>query len=215
VKYVDHSYDIPITYTIDPYTGENVQSGGGHLVNKTIDITIKNQSFESKVNSTTYQLYYKVQYKGHFEENWKTLKIWGIHPVTHSLLDSCVPQSESQTTIISYHPDFPDSAKIDYRVQAVLAHNGSMRVNDHWMVPEMGDWKTALVSDVSSEWSSTQTVTLPANTPFYEQTIFIIAVTAAIIIAIIGIAVFWSRKKKISRTTPNPQPVNKIEPAYT
>ena len=46
VQYVDHSYDIPPTYGIDPYTGQTVMTfPGSHVDNRTIDVTIKNQPF--------------------------------------------------------------------------------------------------------------------------------------------------------------------------
>ena len=45
VKLEDHSYDVLTTYSIDPYTGENVTHAGYHVENKTIEVTIKNQPF--------------------------------------------------------------------------------------------------------------------------------------------------------------------------
>ena len=42
VKLVEHSYDVPTTYSIDKYTGENVTHSGYHVENKTIEVSIKN-----------------------------------------------------------------------------------------------------------------------------------------------------------------------------
>ena len=46
LKYVDHSYDVPPTYSTDPYTGKTVMTQAGyHVENKSIEVTIKNQPF--------------------------------------------------------------------------------------------------------------------------------------------------------------------------
>src|SRR5665647_1089789 len=72
VKLVDRSYDVPITYTTttDPFSGKQIttSSGGYHVTNKTIDVTIRNQPFTSTDlgNGSVIQLYYSVRAKGHF-----------------------------------------------------------------------------------------------------------------------------------------------------
>lgn len=43
VKLVDSSYDVPTTYSIDPYTGQNVTHAGSHVESRTLDVKIKNQ----------------------------------------------------------------------------------------------------------------------------------------------------------------------------
>ena len=61
LKYVDTSYDVPQTSSIDPYTRNETIKAGYH-VNKSLELTIKNQP--------AYDLFYNVRYKGHFEDNW-------------------------------------------------------------------------------------------------------------------------------------------------
>ena len=84
VAYVDHSYNVPVTHwtTTDPYTGEQIthSSGGEHVDNRTIDVTIRNQPFTPYIdssNSTVY-LYYNIRSKGHFE-NWNGNTDLGSH----------------------------------------------------------------------------------------------------------------------------------------
>jgi hypothetical protein len=199
VKYVDHSYDKPATYTTDPYTGRQVQNGGGHVDNKTIDITIKNQQFTKKIGDVT--LYYTVQYKGHFAQDWQTLQIGGYHPINFLLLETSTPQSDSQYTVISIRPDFSENAQVDYRVQALIAHNGSMLVHEHPLaLDDPGYWEPALVTDVTSDWSSTQTVTIsnPQNpssptVPELPNTIVVLVFVSAMLLA--AVAVCLIRKK--------------------
>ena len=45
VKAVSHPYDVPTTYSTDPYTGETITHEGYHVENKSIEVWIKNQPF--------------------------------------------------------------------------------------------------------------------------------------------------------------------------
>ena len=47
LRFVDASYDVPTTYTIDDYTGQNITHPGYHVENRTIEVRIKNQPFTS------------------------------------------------------------------------------------------------------------------------------------------------------------------------
>jgi hypothetical protein len=67
LKFEAQPYDLPPTYGIDSYTGKNVTiAEGGHVENKSIVVTIKNQPSSG-------DLYYNVRDKGHFEESWTEL----------------------------------------------------------------------------------------------------------------------------------------------
>lgn len=76
-KFIDNSYDVPPSNTTvtDPYTGkETTTTTPGYRAEKyDLEITIKNQPFTSYTNADGYEynLYYDVQVKGRFEENWK------------------------------------------------------------------------------------------------------------------------------------------------
>jgi hypothetical protein len=71
-KYVDRSYDVPLTVqnSTNPYTGqqETTSEGGYHVDNRTIELTIKNPAYNDRD-----WLCYNVRYKGHFTSNWTTL----------------------------------------------------------------------------------------------------------------------------------------------
>ena len=94
VKFVNASYDIPITYSIDPYTGQNLTHPSYHVDNSSIELIIKNQPFVPYVNTNTgFKIwFYDIRMKGHFAENWTDLYSVGDVPVA----------SGSQYTILSY-----------------------------------------------------------------------------------------------------------------
>ncbi len=76
VQFVDNSYDIPTTYTTDPYTGQQITNPGRHVENKCIVVVkIKNQQFQPFKNEyeQTIDLYYNIRIKGYYEENWTVL----------------------------------------------------------------------------------------------------------------------------------------------
>jgi hypothetical protein len=124
VAYVDHSYDVPITYwtTTDPYTGAQVthSSGGEHVDNRTIDVTIKNQPFspyKDASNNTVY-LYYNVRSKGHFE-NWNGDSDLGSHSQTG------IQASTSTYTVVSFSIQYwsvPQGGQIDFQVKAITGY---------------------------------------------------------------------------------------------
>lgn len=59
LKYLDYSYDVPPTYGIDQYTGENVTvKYGYHVDNRSIEFTFKNQPFAPYTDSSGTTLNY-------------------------------------------------------------------------------------------------------------------------------------------------------------
>jgi hypothetical protein len=70
LKYVDHSYDVPTTYGIDPYTGKTIITQEGYRVqNNSVEVIIKNQAFTSyrNENGSVIWLYYRIVSKGHLK----------------------------------------------------------------------------------------------------------------------------------------------------
>jgi hypothetical protein len=147
LKLADHSYDIPAfttTYT-DPYTGKvtTTTTRSQHIQNKTIDITIRNQPFPSKIGNYTANLSYHIEFKGHFTQYYSG--------DPNSMLN--VPQSNSEYTVTSIpEPSLPDGGQLDIRIQADLTYN---YYDYEHIVPML---ETALAS---SDFS-TQTITIPA-----------------------------------------------------
>jgi len=162
VAYVDHSYDVPVTHwtTTDPYTGEQIihSSGGEHVDNRTIDITISNQPFtpyKDASNNTVY-LYYDIRSKGHFE-NWNGDSDLGSHS------QSGIQATTSAYTVVSLNIQYwsvPQGGQIDFQVKAITGYTvyNSQSCGTEYQT-RVGD----------SGWSTTKTVTIgtptQANTP--------------------------------------------------
>jgi hypothetical protein len=159
VQLVDYSYDVPpsTTTTIDQYTGEKstTTTPGYRVENKTIEITINNQPFTPYVgtNGITYYLYYTVQSKGRFGEDWQN---WGSTVQTKNPYGGGFwPSPEySQGSIVSDSANsYTNGAQVDFRAEAIIGHYVPDSP-DH-MFPQY--W---FETDVSSGWSSVQTVTI-------------------------------------------------------
>jgi hypothetical protein len=161
VELVDHSYDVPSydvppTYGIDQYTGENVTIAEGyhvegyHVENKTIDITVTNQPFTSPDEYTHFG--YNVRVKGPYGEHWTEL-----YPYTVS--QEVGPwnlrfQSASENTVISIPQDYPSGGTVEFQVEAVIA------IGHPFLNTNFGYWEYS-----TSGWSETQTITIPTPTP--------------------------------------------------
>ena len=84
----DHSYDIPPTYGIDQFTGQNITiQQGAHYQWKTINFTITNQPAPQD-----YGLYYNIRYKGQYTNNWTQLYY----------AETYISQQSGQYTIIPF-----------------------------------------------------------------------------------------------------------------
>jgi len=146
LKYVDTSYDVPSTYSIDSYTG-NVTIKAGYHVNKCLELTIRNQPIYP-------MLFYNVRYKGHFEDNWTEIFSYqhSFPESQNELFPGSLPhRSDSEYTIITIPRQISVTEnEIDFQVQAM-----------EWHTESYGNGKPGLrwTSFESSEWSSTQTIT--------------------------------------------------------
>ncbi len=213
LKYVDHSYDVPATYSIDPYTGQNITHSGYHVEKKTIDIIIKNQIFTSTVNGTTYQLYYNVRQKGSFETNW-TERHW-----TEYDPGSLVPQSDSQNTVISIQTQFyPSNASLDFQIQALLGGYYQHKPESPFVpavtffgVPATGESKWSntqtIIIPISSENSTSNQPNNPSDNSSNNSTInqinmyeIIGIITIIIVIVVAGLLIYFKKHKQESKS---------------
>ncbi len=159
VEYVDNSYDVPVTYTptIDPFSGEEqqIKSGGYHVENKSIVITIKNQPFTPFTNADDKEiaLHYTIRYKGHFGEDWYYDSVT-VDPTSSSSIETY-----SLSNNYGVLAGLSSGEKVDFQVQAWIGY--------YTFVPdplrsgfyhEGTNEPTALKE---SGWSSTQTLTIP------------------------------------------------------
>jgi hypothetical protein len=165
VKYVNSSYEVPASTTINPYTGQNTTNQGYYVENRTIDVIIKNQRFTpewvndgSDIFRDTF--YYNVRMKVHVADVWTVLyNPYSWYPT----------QSNSEFTVLFYLLDentYPfwnstySGAQIDFQVQALIGavHRGynPSATNQLEMYP-------FVFTGEMSDWSNTQTVTIPAT----------------------------------------------------
>ncbi|MCL2691489.1 MAG: hypothetical protein FWE56_04445 [Candidatus Bathyarchaeota archaeon] len=169
VKLIDNSYDVsPSTTTVtDPFTGQETTTTnpGHHVVDRTIEVTIKNLPFTTYKDADGYEhkLSYDVQFKGHFEDEqcWRPLSSSG--------------QSDSQYTTITLSRyqiwfidnnyqirlnSLPAGSQLDFRVKAEVGYSKSAWDPDHLMSYA---W-TEYVLDAESGWSGVQTITISGET---------------------------------------------------
>ena len=162
VKFVDASYDVAPTSSIDPYTGQNITNQGYHVENRTIELTIQNQPFDSYIaNGQNISFYFNVREKGHYEENWT---------IVYSPDLGYLTESNSEYTVTSYSLDenvFPfwneissSGGQVDFQVQALIGYVSRIYNPNATLQIDMYPW--AFTGETSG-WSNTQTVNVPSN----------------------------------------------------
>ncbi|MGE5555932.1 MAG: hypothetical protein ACM3UY_06705 [Methanocella sp.] len=163
VKLADNSYDIPTTYSIDPYTGVNVTHPGHRVVNRTVELVIKNQPFVStNIDGWNISFYYNVRIKGHYSEDWLTLYTPTVTPY--------YAQQNSENTVVSFQisnsnsylsvgplSGLPLNAQIDFQVQALIGYVHRVKNASATNPLEMFPW---VFEGETSAWSSTQTISI-------------------------------------------------------
>ncbi len=171
LKYVDYSYDVPPTYGINQYTGQNVTiQAGYHVDNRTMVFTIKNQPFTSYNDSSGNYigLYYNFRVKGHYGDEW-TYYPFGTNGVSTwlygrfdsgSLSSPEYPASNSDYTTASINfyslfneQNVPAGSQLDFQVQVLIG-----QVNIVYTELMAGDGYN--FTGESSDWSNTQTITI-------------------------------------------------------
>ena len=163
LKIVDTSYDVaPYTHT-DPYSGESWTEPGYHVKSRDVQITIKNQPFSAYTDESGNYigLFYKVSYKGHYEDTWR---YWPEDTYGYEDFSNLYAASGSDYTTISISlfnwPEIGTGDKMDYRLEARIGY---------YSYDQSGPF-TALET---SGWSETQTITIgeaQAPTPSPETT---------------------------------------------
>jgi hypothetical protein len=160
LKFVDNSYDVPTTYKIDPFTGENVTDQEGyHVENKSVEVWIKNQPFtpvRDEDGDLILDLYYNIRRKGHFDDRWR-----------EPLSSDYVYRSDSDYTVVSYtlgsySLNVTSGGQIDFQVEALVGDY--VQVHGESVTPwGASSWNVFLGE--TSGWSNTQTITVDADEP--------------------------------------------------
>ncbi len=186
VELIDSSYDVPTTYSTDPYTGENVTHPGHHVESTSIEITFTNQPIEHfMIESYSISFYFNIRVKGHFSEDWG-------YP--YSAYYGFIRQnSGSEYTIEVKENDYPSGGQVDFQAEAMI---GYIRPP----LDQFGSW--FLVGEKSG-WSETKTITVSAlQTPTPEPTAqpelfpttLVVASIATIIVIGIGLLVYFKKR---------------------
>ncbi|HCW07555.1 MAG TPA: hypothetical protein DGG95_09360 [Cytophagales bacterium] len=161
VKYVDLSYDVPTTTSIDQYTGQTITHQGYHVENETLQLTIKNQPFTSYIdNGQNISFYYNIRAKGYFSDQWIEFYSPDNGYPTESRVDFT-----TITIVLGENSRFgytPPNSKIDFQVQALIGsvHRISNITAGNQSPLEMFPW---IFDGQTSSWSNTQTVTIPKS----------------------------------------------------
>ena len=152
-KYVDRSYTIPATTTINPYNGQNVTNPSYYVENRTLEIAIRNQPFTPYIDSSSgaqwqITLMYQIRTKGHFAQDWTNLSF---------VDDGFFAASNSEYTTVSYSigegsvwGNLQANDQVDFQVEAMIGY-----------VHRTIGFMSWFFTGESSDWSPTQTVTIP------------------------------------------------------
>ena len=172
VKLLDSSYDVPTTYSTDPYTGKQVAQGGYHVARRTIEIRIKNQPFTSYIDSggRNISFYYNIRMKGHYTEKWDDIYSAEYMPT----------RSGSQYTVISYNSESrysfdlapvsrmlevsPDG-EIDFQMQALVGYRQDTFFGNTFSL----SWIRFYRSRKKAAGANTQTITFPLTQSNYNS----------------------------------------------
>jgi len=198
VELVDSSYDVPTTYSIDPYTGKNVTHEGYHVESRTIEIRIKNDM----PNDYIAGFYYNIRWKGHFEEEWREFY--------HSS-DGFLSRDSGAETVFSREGEylsteglkmdtrgmgatFPPESQIDFQVEAMIGSIQHRIASIYSYDVFVGE---------TSGWSETQTLTIENQTPTPSPTpttselvdpILGVVIVAVVIVAGVGLLVYFKKR---------------------
>ncbi len=173
LKFADHSYEIPTTYSTDPYTGENVTHAGYHVQSITLEVTIKNQPFVPyDEGGWRIEFFYNIREKGHYSEDFMEL---------YRPSDGYPTQSNSEYTVVSLGTlgenglslatnakmfDVPSGGQMDFQVEAMIGYVSRV-YNPNATGPfDIYPW---VFTGETSGWSNTQTLDIPVSTTSLED----------------------------------------------
>jgi hypothetical protein len=203
VKFADYSYDVPANTSIDPYTGETVNNPAQHIENKTLQVSIKNQTIQS-----TEYLYYQIRMKGHFSPEWSNISYIQANPHSeYTVLTYALGENNASGNFDSRLDEISSGDTVDFQVQAqvwhyVLSDNPNSQFGGGWL----------FVMESASDWSNTQIITIsesqtptpsPTTTPFptnypgvgLTETIIGALIAAAVIGAGLGLLIYLIKRK--------------------
>lgn len=201
LKINDQSYDVEPRYTIDPFTGEKVQtSDGAHVDKRYIDVIIENpdtHSFYSVVNESVVKVYYNIRVKTNLDDEWRS---------DANSSSNLAPTEESDYTTVPFGygaqnlggyriwlGDLAPGTKVDFQVRAVDGFYTKTTEEDPicWRLTEFNVFHETGHSD----WSETQTITIPnpptatPTEPAANSSNFLSAPSALPVLTVVGVTV--------------------------
>lgn len=166
IKFENYSYTLKPIYSENPYTGQTEQTNpnaGEYRENESIEVIIQNQPFTpywTIINGVNYtiNLYFDVNTKGHFEQDWPSL-----NPEEYQVED----YASQYTNVSEYTNSIPSSGQIDFQVQAFIGYVARIYTGPSGIAASRSSlyyWEY-LFNGTESGWGNTQTVIIPANIP--------------------------------------------------
>jgi len=199
VRYVDTSYDVPTTTSIDPYTGKTITNQGYHVEKISTELAIKNQPFTPfQLNvdgdSKTINLFYNIHVKGHYSTSWNYYQRY------NGSSDGNLIQDYSSTyTTVPINQYMPKEGALDIQIEAMVGYEVGVISS----VP--GAPGTArVIRGENSGWSNTQTITIgetsstsptpsPTPTPSVPELSWLAIVP--LLLSLISVAVVMRHRK--------------------
>jgi hypothetical protein len=175
----DHSYDVPPSGHVNLNTGQFEKHAGFYMKNGSIEVSIKNQPFTSYTDSNGYEinLHYNIRAKGHGNSNWYYFPTENPEKYFHAdystntkrIFKYSMDNFEIRSGAFFDYSAFPSSGRVDFQVQAFVGHLNLTdeefirHLNETRNVPstQAEDFTIGYVGQ-SSNWSNTQTATIPA-----------------------------------------------------
>jgi len=150
LNYADSSYDVPTTYSTDPFTGKSITNYGYHVERRSIVLSIKNQPIPTPVGP---KFTYNIRIKGHFGQEWREMYLAS---------DGYLSPSDSTYTVLEYDLTglgdnlgfcLSSGGQVDFQVMAMY---GFIDKN-----LTQGPLGSLYFAGKTSGWSPTQTIKIP------------------------------------------------------
>jgi hypothetical protein len=217
LEYVDNSYDVPPTYEINQYTGENVKTSYGYRVDTTLlEFTIKNQPFTpyNDINGNYNTLYYNFRFKGSHGDSWSYYTdtshtygyYTGIFPDTSASNSDYTVISIPMNSLTNYQSnalEISTGATVEWQVQAIMGYidytpTGMLAGGFYAFAGERSDWSSTQIVVIGDSAPTVTTIQPNTDTGVifglnWEQ---LAIVGLCVLVLVLAVTLAFSRMKK-------------------
>ena len=170
VKPVGPPFTVPTTYSLNQSSGQVVAQIGYVIEYPNVLVTIKNQPFTPYIDSSgnTVSFYYNIRIIDNQTSDWIDLYNAGGYPLQSTDSDYTnvsIPVIYGQLGTSESGGVIPTGAQTDIQVEAMIGYITSTYVAYNPNPPYIGGYYTYSFVGQTSNWSPTQTVTIPTNIP--------------------------------------------------